>query len=906
MEANVPTYNLAGLSKAMGLWNDRKAFISVAEWPSASDFKDEAYVSFKRCKYHKTWHAQLRRVPKSRSHIKTLNMCYPFSCDVDKRHTNMDLTSFVFQACRVGLIDKVNRALRFCPLGRYNITATAIAVMTCGTEASEKMLSLWERDRACCLSMKTYPKYCQSIGTALRRNAKWFDRTALSALEVSHLAYWDLPIGRHLNVSDWPEEARKRNEDVTHIKDPWTGGHIYNEIQAECVDILRPAVVGTRAWMSWKEFCDQRQNWVSSGSSGGAKFVVDGEVLHLKKRAYFDSITTSEMMKWLYSAPIIQAKGSEKYEMGKARPIYGTQPLDYAIMAYVIQPIEARMSRIEGVEQGLTGFDEMAAMKRRAVLVDDPYVECTMVDYADFNFQHTPRAQAEVFRALLILLKETGHSETDLLTATKWCADALENQWSYFPHQKENVKINQGLFSGVRGTNFINTVLNIAYFNVAARKVKERLGLRPIDLYHLHLGDDVWLSNRSRLWAGALYTVMLAMGFEMRASKQLFDRAVGEFLRVRYVQGDARGYLMRAVGTTLMRPVQSEELGLPHEMAVGLNNQVQLLVRRGLDLKTAGAVWWGTVKHALSIPMPRGGGISIPMAAVMRSVSDGGLDLGPPGTVAMPATRIAPLPVAALTLDELASELPSHMSEAWLDVVSSQIKTKFNRAAVNRALHVANVSGSQRPIDKVLNRRQVERSVKKWMKNSTLGSVGRVYQELNPKNSMLPSGKVALRGALQTLRGVTKDMKNYSSKPSTLATIAQAVAASPFKDVSTARRALGVGVLEAVRVCLSLCPNKGLAASASSVVEHLSSDMSPEIAREVIGGMEPFGSSYNCLLHPVLLSWLLSRADDLAYLDGCDMRLKNVEDWRSLVRQWRDACISVAIDDKQLISMSKY
>lgn len=64
----------------------------------------------------------------------------------------------------------------------------------------------------------------------------------------------------------------------------------------------------------------------------------------------------------------------------------------------------------------------------------------------------------------------------NLRRAVEWCADACLNQWCTFPGATNPTKITQGLFSGQRGTNLLNTILNCGYFMVAKRNVSEQLG----------------------------------------------------------------------------------------------------------------------------------------------------------------------------------------------------------------------------------------------------------------------------------------------------------------------------------------------------------------------------------------------------------------------------------------------
>lgn len=98
------------------------------------------------------------------------------------------------------------------------------------------------------------------------------------------------------------------------------------------------------------------------------------------------------------------------------------------------------------------------------------------------------------------------------------CAQALENQFVYFPppigkaRTREEIssghgwcvtrptedgahRVLQGLFSGVRGTSFINTVLNRGYMEVAKCEIEHEHRVCGTDVKRVQRGDDIWVSN---------------------------------------------------------------------------------------------------------------------------------------------------------------------------------------------------------------------------------------------------------------------------------------------------------------------------------------------------------------------------------------------------------------------------
>lgn len=99
---------------------------------------------------------------------------------------------------------------------------------------------------------------------------------------------------------------------------------------------------------------------------------------------------------------------------------------------------------LPGIECGLSDMSETAAMLRRLELIKQDGILGTMLDYEDFNYQHTLEAQSLVFSDIHSLMP-IGQYPDDLRRAVEWCADAC--QWCTFPGDIKPSKIFQGVFS---------------------------------------------------------------------------------------------------------------------------------------------------------------------------------------------------------------------------------------------------------------------------------------------------------------------------------------------------------------------------------------------------------------------------------------------------------------------------
>lgn len=285
----------------------------------------------------------------------------------------------------------------------------------------------------------------------------------------------------------------------------------------------------------------------------------------------------------LMQLPSEYAKASEKYENGKSRAISGVEPFHYAISPYGTERIEDSVRRLVGVEKNLTRASKMAAERKRCIISLSYKQELSMLDYSDFNVQHTPHAQAAIFNAAAIVGHQLGFHK-DWIRANKWIAEAKFNATFSIPQSDDVHKSVQGMFSGTRNTDLINTLLNRHYLMIARKYVLDYYTIGPDDYYAVHQGDDVWISNKKRHWAALLYYTLNEMGLVFNPMKQMFGHHRGEFLRIYYFNGNATGYSVRCVVIYLLRPLQS----IPDVFLEGwvqtLTSGFATMTRRGITL----------------------------------------------------------------------------------------------------------------------------------------------------------------------------------------------------------------------------------------------------------------------------------------------------------------------------------
>lgn len=873
------------------------------------------------CKYHRhSAHVQIKNnksiAKMGRKHYKVLNKIFPPPSEVDKNKSNVDIASLIFHAVRDGKTSDINRALLTVPVGTHNPTALARVVHSIGNPSYVRMHNIIMDDRACCMAPGNTHKYFKAVTTALRRTSRWPDGQKATIEEVTACSYWEMAAGRGIFSSDWKKEKKNRVNNRLYLALPDEGSSTTNDethrryledVQPEIDAVMAELINGKVNWQTWPEAVKHRQSWISSGSAGNKTWLVRGKKVRLDKPAYFESVPPKEVESWIDQEPRIQARASDKYEQSKARAIYATGVKDYAIMTYAIGPAERRLHQIEGVETGLRGTDEIRATLRKMNICANNH-ESTMLDYADFNLQHSLKVQSMVFDSMARRMALVG-SRPDAIRACNWCSKALLNSWCRFPNESQNYRISQGLFSGIRGTNFLNTILNVVYFRHARRWVYKMFGIHPLDLYNIHQGDDVWITNRSRLWAICLFRVMKQIGYDFQESKQLFDCGRGEFLRVVYEKDVSLGYLARSLGGLLEKPIQSAVSLPPSERATALNSEIMIMMRRGLSADACKILWNAIVPHAARVALPGKGcpGYSIPISVLMKSKERGGLDLGPPLTMSDGSeVRNAPIPQPIFYTKELEEDVPKHMSTDWVKVISEGYKNPLKSESIKERLHKNNLKGSVPGSTKSSALRQLIKKSKLWHQKLEPGGIVRssiIFTNWFSKNIHYDAWW--FRDIMEKL---FRDKKMKKSPPERfpVPTIMTAVATSPFRDISTAKQALDCSVYEAAEVAISLSRDRELSSTAMGALKFLGNVLGRELLTYILNGTDGPGPTLEAIFNPNLLSWVVQHVMARTVAVATLKYITKITDFENLYKTLLQQAVITAASHKQFIKLNRW
>nr|AED99798.1 RNA-dependent RNA polymerase [Trichomonas vaginalis virus 4] len=210
--------------------------------------------------------------------------------------------------------------------------------------------------------------------------------------------------------------------------------------------------------------------------------------------------------------PSVYITQAQKLEHGKTRYIYNCDTVSYLYFDYILNYIES----IWANSHVLLNPDALNAEKFATL----EYPKYCMIDYTDFNSQHTLTSMKVVFE----VLKEFLPSE--MFPVLDWCITSFDNMTI------RDKKWRSTLPSGHRATTFINSVLNRAY-------------LLPYigTIVSYHCGDDVLLCGDYDY-----QNLITRLPYELNPSKQSFGPHA-EFLRLHRHGEKVIGYPTRAISS---------------------------------------------------------------------------------------------------------------------------------------------------------------------------------------------------------------------------------------------------------------------------------------------------------------------------------------------------------------------
>jgi hypothetical protein len=229
----------------------------------------------------------------------------------------------------------------------------------------------------------------------------------------------------------------------------------------------------------------------------------------------------------------VYVSSSEKLEHGKNRLLLACDTVSYVCFEHLLGPVEKAWKGKRVVLDPGGGGRIGIARRVRNMGTQSIYV---MLDYDDFNSQHTLRAQELVIDELCTL---TGY---DGARANKLKASF----YKMLIHSGDEVLgyASATLMSGHRATSFLNSVLNAAYIMAADEA-------QWASMKSIHIGDDVVVACAGFSDADRLLMALKRTGIRMNPGKQSTGDTCAELLRMAITPTYAIGYYARSVASVV-------------------------------------------------------------------------------------------------------------------------------------------------------------------------------------------------------------------------------------------------------------------------------------------------------------------------------------------------------------------
>jgi len=312
---------------------------------------------------------------------------------------------------------------------------------------------------------------------------------------------------------------------------------------------------------------------------------LNGKKSRVDKQVALAAASDSELDQILNEQPGIYAKPHTKRNElgGKLRAIYGVNFEHYVICSAVsgaIETITAGGPLFKPCSSG--GKMEVFLTALNKSKQEGAWLS---FDYSDFNMAHRHDYQAAVYEAYdeLFASGVAQYAGSRLQRAVRWLRAACQNQYVWWPPVVGNepgyTRVYQGLFSGVRDTTLLNTILNATYAKFVGASAA-RHGVPMTIEAGYYYGDDVLLRLQSDYQAVAWIAFALHVGLRANPQKCLVDTGTGEFLRVQ-VGSSLNGSLARSVANLINGNWESVRARSPVERLAELLASYWVLKRRG-------------------------------------------------------------------------------------------------------------------------------------------------------------------------------------------------------------------------------------------------------------------------------------------------------------------------------------
>nr|WDR17762.1 RNA-dependent RNA polymerase [Chrysovirus sp.] len=475
---------------------------------------------------------------------------------------------------------------------------------------------------------------------SLVRCSRFLMNTEITEHDRQALMYMDLMVGRHEYTIDEMAEVEARSGDTydtQHLsydtdKQMFTNRQYKDDFIKACDEayarwVVKPKAVNLK---SFGDFYNRRATWVTKGGlvhntleSFQKKYwaqiidAVHATVTEIQsrhnKKSLFEMYELEEVLRGVNEHNFNISKTMIKYETGgKDRTLLPGTLAHFIVFSYVLRLAEAQL-QVGSVRSNAENEVDIRYIDRKMMTG----VYHVLYDWADFNEQHS----AWEMGLVISKLNENLVAPNDYTMFTEAIVAGMMTMGLEDREGKVH-KIWRGLYSGWRGTTWINTVLNFCYVHVALINMERLFGV-SVAVQLDHGGDDIDLGLSDPVYMPRFLEVMDAMLFNANKWKQMFGLR-SEFFRTTIADGVVYASPTRALASFIAGDWEGAGRATIKERVVGLLDQIGKLRRRGVSEEMCQGFTISTVSHWCKI---RDGEdwLSLPPTIIHGRVEDGGL-----------------------------------------------------------------------------------------------------------------------------------------------------------------------------------------------------------------------------------------------------------------------------------------
>lgn len=439
----------------------------------------------------------------------------------------------------------------------------------------------------------------------LIRVSKFFMNTEIDEKERQSLMYINLLVGKEDAEADWKKEIDDRTcddpspEHRSYNKELglWTKTQYWKDFTVALDEAyMRMGVKSDVSIENYDDFYKNRYNWLTKGSivyndldSSMKKYTVDlinevGEVVNRtqtrhNKKSLFEVMDAINEMETPFELMNLTKMVTKMDECGHAkRALFPGSLMHYMIFCYVLYFAE-KQGQVANVRLNATPDDDISYFETK-MTGDIPRL---LFDWTNFNAYHSMDEMAMVIDRL----GDVVNGPSDYKYFCRAIAELMYNMVFEDP-EKNRHHLNRGLYSGWRGTTWINTVLNAVYVKTAEMSYIKMYDEEPFR-YVDGGGDDLDAGLNNRYQGMRMLSVMKSMNFQSKEIKQMVDDK-SEFFRITIDSKGAYASATRALAMFVNGKWEGSGQVPIQERIVAILDQIGKIVRRGFDNEFANSL----------------------------------------------------------------------------------------------------------------------------------------------------------------------------------------------------------------------------------------------------------------------------------------------------------------------------